>query len=853
MARSFSQEPRSDSHKIGEMRYRMSRLPSTTAIARTLLLAGILLVVTVLAARTFFPAFAQEADGPIEFAENSTDEVAEFSASDQDADDTLTWDFAPNPPQFNLDEDDDLENIFAITDGILRFAKTPDYEVPFNNDANASLERRNTYTVTITVSDNGTPIEMDDETVTVKVTNVDEDGVVELSSQQPLEDVAFVATLSDPDGRVDDDGDTEWPIESDFTDATDLATTTWVWARSDDGESGWTNITATSTANLMIDTNSRVPEAADVNKFLRATVTYTDGFGENRSAQKVSANPVGRNLVNDPPVFQYTAADTLPADTEVGDPIGTATIERPLEENSGPESAVGMPVVAHDPDDDVLTYTLGASADRARFTIESGTGQIKLGDAAAIAGMNLDFETNNPTYTVNVVATDPSGESDNVNVTIRVTGMPEAPTITGAQTIRIEEVTTFGQSSTNIKRDDVGTTTVQISDTGTVQVATYTATDPEDENDNLAITIDRSKRDNNNNFSITNAGGLILSSPLNYEDSAGPSNHIYKVTVMVTDSDGMTFSQPVTVEVVNLNEDGMLTLNHRQPQVETQLIATLTDIDGPLTTGGNSIDWVWEVQRQSTWTAVKTTDDSTSKVNAYGPQAADENNSIRVRATYNDGAGTGRSEEYPFDSSIRAKPASNVAPQFPSTATTTSIAENTDPGQPIGDPIVAEDSDNDDLNSLTYSLGTNGLKFFDIDWNSGQLRTKVPLNREGTRTYRVTLTVRDPSNRSDTISVTITVDDVNEPHSVTSNDIEIVGADAPDVSVDEMTATSTPVATYKATDVDAGEELTWTLGGTDADEFSICNQLRGSQKTCDPAKSTSGGVGRLATQHLDQL
>ena len=47
MSRSFSQEARSDSHKIGETRYRMSHLPSTTAIARTLLLAGILLAVTV--------------------------------------------------------------------------------------------------------------------------------------------------------------------------------------------------------------------------------------------------------------------------------------------------------------------------------------------------------------------------------------------------------------------------------------------------------------------------------------------------------------------------------------------------------------------------------------------------------------------------------------------------------------------------------------------------------------------------------------------------------------------------------------------------------------------------------------
>ena len=215
MARSFSQEPRSDSHKIGETRYRMSHLPSTTAIARTLLLAGILLAVTMLAARSFLPAFAQE---EIEFAENSTDAVAVYTATDQDVGDMLDWDFSL-VPKFDLDgvPGNDDEDVFTIVDGVLRFAKIPDYEAPFNSNTSLSLEIRNTYRVTIIVTDDGTPVSDDEETVVVKVTNVDEPGTVSLSTLQPLEEVPFVATLSDPDGRTDADGDTIFPINTDLT------------------------------------------------------------------------------------------------------------------------------------------------------------------------------------------------------------------------------------------------------------------------------------------------------------------------------------------------------------------------------------------------------------------------------------------------------------------------------------------------------------------------------------------------------------------------------------------------------------------------------------------------------------
>ena len=63
---------------------------STTAIARTLLLAGILLAVTVLATRSFFPAFAQEEPDMIKFEENSTDSVLVYTATDPEGED-IVW------------------------------------------------------------------------------------------------------------------------------------------------------------------------------------------------------------------------------------------------------------------------------------------------------------------------------------------------------------------------------------------------------------------------------------------------------------------------------------------------------------------------------------------------------------------------------------------------------------------------------------------------------------------------------------------------------------------------------------------------------------------------------------------
>ncbi len=84
---------------------------------------------------------------------------------------------------------------------------------------------------------------------------------------------------------------------------------------------------------------------------------------------------------------------------------------------SAPESAiVGDPVAATDAGSEPLTYMLGGE-DAALFAIDASTGQIRVG-----AGTTLDPDIRD-TYTVVVTATDASGVSADITVSIMVVGL----------------------------------------------------------------------------------------------------------------------------------------------------------------------------------------------------------------------------------------------------------------------------------------------------------------------------------------------------------------------------------------------------------------------------------------------
>ena len=143
-----------------------------------------------------------------------------------------------------------------------------------------------------------------------------------------------------------------------------------------------------------------------------------------------------------------------------------------------------------------------------------------------------------------------------------------------------------------------------------------------------------------------------------------------------------------------------------------------------------------------------------------------------------------------------------------------SVDENTPTGTEIGEPFVA--TDEDEGTTLEYSLGGDDAASFAIDAASGQLMTVDELDYETKSSYTVTVMVTDGELSAEiTVTVAVSVDNVNEAPVFDEED-------SADRNVDENTeagmAFGDPIT---ATDVDAGDMLTYTLDAMGDMSFDI--------------------------------
>ena len=278
-------------------------------------------------------------------------------------------------------------------------------------------------------------------------------------------------------------------------------------------------------------------------------------------------------------------------------------------------------------------------------------------------------------------------------------------------------------------------------------------------------------------------------------------NNAYVVTVVASDG-AKTSTRSVTVTVTDVEELGTVTLSSPQPMVDVTLTATLKDPDGRLA----NIAWQWKFQEGGTgqWAEI-----SGANSNSFRPRASDVGDKLWVSVDYDDKRGPKSltSAETRVVQSFRLD---NLPPVFSSQSFARAVEENTPSDQNVGDPVVATDEDSF---SLVYSLSGTDAAAFTIDSSSGQITTSAPLDYETKKTYRVNVVATDSSGASQSVAVTINVDNMEERLSAVTGD----------TPVDYAEDRSDAVATYSATDPD-GTPVTWSLSGADAGRFDISNR-----------------------------
>ena len=228
-------------------------------------------------------------------------------------------------------------------------------QISLKEDATLDYESFRTYYLRVVVLDGKDPYGNSDinvaipgnfdisSAVTINVTNVDEDGIVALSTDSPTVDEEITADLGEPDGSI--------------------SNLTWQWQIADSNPSTtWADI-----AGATSDTYT--PTLNDIGKYPRAKATYDDWDSTSKEAIGTATDAVLRPA-NQPPTFDEGVSAT-----------------RSINENSVAGTRVGAVAAATDPEGNVLTYSLASGTDSGKFSVDPASGRLEVASGAV-----LDFE-----------------------------------------------------------------------------------------------------------------------------------------------------------------------------------------------------------------------------------------------------------------------------------------------------------------------------------------------------------------------------------------------------------------------------------------------------------------------------
>ena len=544
-------------------------------------------------------------------------------------------------------------------------------------------------------------------------------------------------------------------------------------------------------------------------------------------------------------VYRVMATSANAVRVGPGDPPPTAAVqfsaasyERMVVENAEVNSIVGFPIMATGAMP--LKYDLDATEtnDDAYFTVDNH-GQIRVGevafpdvlaagvmavpDGATVPVMDdpeLDFEGTNA-FVLIVTATDTSDDTRKATarVSVRLNDLNERPY--------------FDQESREAVMGD--NSPIMYAESRSNRVVPLAATEPDGDSLRWEVTgADASAFEIRDAQDIASDGKdrveLHFKEQPDFEARGGGADKIYNVMVRATETTAMgggpnmAATLPVMVQVTNSDEDGAVELNWLQPEVGTEITASVSDPDGEVT----GPIWTWyrsKNQSPNRDPGTEVTDLTqeweliTGQANAaaYTPQgkdaseappsgnAVDETWFLLARVEYTDAEGENKAAV-----GISANPvqpdvsdADNNSPDYNLNETNRTVPESASKGTHVGRPVVVnrnEDNDIltyqlDDNNDAEDGLGTTGdVGRFSINRATGQITVNGELDWDDNpdRTnpdgkYEIWVRATDPSGEpdgenNDGIKVIITATDVNEEPSVTAPGM----AELSELSVNEV-------------------------------------------------------------------
>jgi len=601
-------------------------------------------------------------------------------------------------------------------------------------------------------------------------------GIDSLAQGQSINDTFTYAirlgngTLSWATVNVHIDGNNDGPVANDMAvQVNEDATVTQAFAAddidSDDDQASLTYTVVDQPAQGAVTVNADGTftfDAADFDSLaagetVDVTFSYkaTDSQGAESAVKTVTVTVTG---VNDAP--EITSA-----------PVGTS-----LDESDANLSTSGTVVFSDADNGDTPEASLVGTAVTATGIIVTAEQQTAVENAFTIdAAGNWSFELASPDYLAagdsitavfTVTVTDDLGATDTQDITITINGTNDTPTVTSGNSASVDENTP-----------------------ASTVVYTAAASDP-DAGD--AITWSLAGTDAAL-LSIDASGNVTLNASADFEAKSS-----YSFDVVATDAGGLSDSQAVTLSINNINEAPTVTsgdnasVNENAAASTVVYTATASDPDA-----ADTITW----SLAGTDAALLSIDVSGNvTLNASADFEAKSSYSFDVVAT---DAG-GLSDSQAVTVSVNNV---NETPTVTS-GNSASVAENA-PASTI--VYTASATDPDAADTITWSLAGTDAALLSIDV-SGNVTLNASADFEAKSSYSFDVVATDSGGLSDSQTVTLSVNNVNEAPAMTSGD---------SASVDENAPASTVVYTAAATDPDAGDTLTWSLSGADAALLSI--------------------------------